>query len=142
MKRSRRGSGGSYGWSRSSMYVYARWLFFFQAEDGIRDHCVTGVQTCVFRSLVGQREEAEATRRRRRLARDHQAGDTHPGAVGEVADGGEWAAAEGGELLTDEGEQVPSRAHLAERVLGEHAGALIHDGQRRRVGGHLEERGW
>ena len=20
--------------------------FFFQAEDGIRDHCVTGVQTC------------------------------------------------------------------------------------------------
>src|SRR5260221_10035673 len=25
------------------MYVF---LFFFQAEDGIRDHCVTGVQTC------------------------------------------------------------------------------------------------
>ena len=24
--------------------------FFFQAEDGIRDHCVTGVQTCAFRS--------------------------------------------------------------------------------------------
>src|SRR5438132_2786120 len=24
------------------MYVF----FFFQAEDGIRDHCVTGVQTC------------------------------------------------------------------------------------------------
>src|SRR5438034_2186639 len=24
----------------------ARGLFFFQAEDGIRDHCVTGVQTC------------------------------------------------------------------------------------------------
>src|SRR5438034_9219642 len=23
-----------------------RILFFFQAEDGIRDHCVTGVQTC------------------------------------------------------------------------------------------------
>src|SRR5438034_6151113 len=24
-----------------------RWtFFFFQAEDGIRDHCVTGVQTC------------------------------------------------------------------------------------------------
>src|SRR5947207_14584751 len=23
-----------------------RALFFFQAEDGIRDHCVTGVQTC------------------------------------------------------------------------------------------------
>src|SRR5256885_12789112 len=23
-----------------------RWLFFFQAEDGIRDYKVTGVQTC------------------------------------------------------------------------------------------------
>src|SRR5260221_117878 len=23
-----------------------RIVFFFQAEDGIRDHCVTGVQTC------------------------------------------------------------------------------------------------
>src|SRR5882672_8052478 len=25
-------------------------FFFFQAEDGIRVHCVTGVQTCAFRS--------------------------------------------------------------------------------------------
>src|SRR5260221_10166283 len=25
---------------------YRRRFFFFQAEDGIRDHCVTGVQTC------------------------------------------------------------------------------------------------
>src|SRR5436190_5133597 len=23
-----------------------KFFFFFQAEDGIRDHCVTGVQTC------------------------------------------------------------------------------------------------
>src|SRR5215211_8197796 len=27
------------------MYVFFS-FFFFQAEDGIRDHCVTGVQTC------------------------------------------------------------------------------------------------
>ena len=26
--------------------VYIFFFFFFQAEDGIRDHCVTGVQTC------------------------------------------------------------------------------------------------
>src|SRR5260221_3882196 len=26
--------------------VMRRFFFFFQAEDGIRDHCVTGVQTC------------------------------------------------------------------------------------------------
>src|SRR5947207_5182755 len=29
------------------LYIfYFFFLFFFQAEDGIRDHCVTGVQTC------------------------------------------------------------------------------------------------
>src|SRR5580693_10025629 len=28
-------------------------IFFFQAEDGIRDGTVTGVQTCAFRSGVG-----------------------------------------------------------------------------------------
>ena len=26
--------------------VFLCFFFFFQAEDGIRDHCVTGVQTC------------------------------------------------------------------------------------------------
>src|SRR5438034_6196471 len=28
-------------------------FFFFQAEDGIRDHCVTGVQTCALPILQG-----------------------------------------------------------------------------------------
>src|SRR5215211_2267229 len=28
------------------MYEWLLAVFFFQAEDGIRDHCVTGVQTC------------------------------------------------------------------------------------------------
>ena len=28
-------------------------LFFFQAEDGIRNHCVTGVQTCAL-PILGQ----------------------------------------------------------------------------------------
>src|SRR5260221_9846650 len=27
-------------------------FFFFQAEDGIRDHCVTGVQTCALSILM------------------------------------------------------------------------------------------
>src|SRR5438034_11556200 len=27
-------------------HIVSRMFFFFQAEDGIRDHCVTGVQTC------------------------------------------------------------------------------------------------
>ena len=28
------------------------YFFFFQAEDGIRDHCVTGVQTCALPILL------------------------------------------------------------------------------------------
>src|SRR5215204_2560714 len=28
-------------------------VFFFQAEDGIRDHCVTGVQTCALPISLG-----------------------------------------------------------------------------------------
>src|SRR5436190_15551454 len=28
-------------------------FFFFQAEDGIRDHCVTGVQTCALPIYFG-----------------------------------------------------------------------------------------
>src|SRR5436190_1203264 len=37
--------------------------FFFQAEDGIRDHCVTGVQTC---ALPISRSRVHAPRRRQR----------------------------------------------------------------------------
>src|SRR5437588_3621893 len=29
-----------------SILLFIFFFFFFQAEDGIRDHCVTGVQTC------------------------------------------------------------------------------------------------
>src|SRR5260221_2447029 len=29
-------------------------VFFFQAEDGIRDHCVTGVQTCALPISLGK----------------------------------------------------------------------------------------
>src|SRR5256885_10860133 len=32
----------------------AAWLFFFQAEDGIRDYKVTGVQTCALPICVRQ----------------------------------------------------------------------------------------
>src|SRR5260221_4175511 len=36
-------------------------FFFFQAEDGIRDHCVTGVQTCAL-PILGAKEAAKAIR--------------------------------------------------------------------------------
>src|SRR5438034_9031046 len=34
-------------------------FFFFQAEDGIRDHCVTGVQTCAL-PISGRAERPRA----------------------------------------------------------------------------------
>src|SRR5260221_1422729 len=36
---------------------YGCFFFFFQAEDGIRDHCVTGVQTCALPIFGGFRTE-------------------------------------------------------------------------------------
>src|SRR5947207_8634114 len=41
-------------------------FFFFQAEDGIRDHCVTGVQTCalpIFGWMFGRIRRVMATTR-------------------------------------------------------------------------------
>ena len=38
------------GWQISSKTVNNNLCFFFQAEDGIRDTSVTGVQTVLFRS--------------------------------------------------------------------------------------------
>src|SRR5438034_9803767 len=40
------------------MVVYT--FFFFQAEDGIRDHCVTGVQTCALPIFSVQADAAFA----------------------------------------------------------------------------------
>ena len=36
-------------------------VFFFQAEDGIRDHCVTGVQTCALPILSNAFLDVEST---------------------------------------------------------------------------------
>src|SRR5215204_7002081 len=35
---------------KNKLIFLFEYYFFFQAEDGIRDHCVTGVQTVLFRS--------------------------------------------------------------------------------------------
>src|SRR5438132_11680234 len=42
--------------SYSIIYSFV-FFFFFQAEDGIRDHCVTGVQTCALPISYGGDEE-------------------------------------------------------------------------------------
>src|SRR2546425_189379 len=46
-----------------SVYLYIFFFFFFQAEDGIRDKLVTGVQTCalpIFADAKYRRDRAEA----------------------------------------------------------------------------------
>src|SRR5437588_7635439 len=45
--------------------MFVCFFFFFQAEDGIRDHCVTGVQTCALPILLGEPDTARCNRERR-----------------------------------------------------------------------------
>src|SRR5438132_4666427 len=42
---------------RRLKYDVVSHFFFFQAEDGIRDHCVTGVQTCALPICLSRRRE-------------------------------------------------------------------------------------
>src|SRR5437667_6905063 len=68
---------------------YPHQFFFFQAEDGIRDRDVTGVQTCalpISRERLGRRDEYSdfvATGRKRRfeplkVRREHRISDAGP----------------------------------------------------------------
>src|SRR5438132_2785975 len=47
-------------------------FFFFQAEDGIRDHCVTGVQTCALPILTAVRRTPQRLARRESADRTPQ----------------------------------------------------------------------
>src|SRR5205807_7162505 len=47
--------------------VFVFFFFFFQAEDGIRDYKVTGVQTCAL-PIYGRRGPTASRSRRRRAA--------------------------------------------------------------------------
>src|SRR5215218_10668480 len=52
-------------------------FFFFQAEDGIREHCVTGVQTCALPILAGL--EHRGVDRVAQRGADHPADAAEPG---------------------------------------------------------------
>src|SRR5437588_2774718 len=52
-------------WDRYLNY-YIVVFFFFQAEDGIRDHCVTGVQTCALPIFAPPEASSQTARARRR----------------------------------------------------------------------------
>src|SRR5690606_40525737 len=51
---------------RSNRFVFIHLFFFFQAEDGIRDFHVTGVQTC---ALPISADHSSRSRRRARTSR-------------------------------------------------------------------------
>src|SRR5438132_4974368 len=46
-------------WSFYILGFLLIFFFFFQAEDGIRDHCVTGVQTCALPILASAKAGAK-----------------------------------------------------------------------------------
>src|SRR5256885_12895218 len=72
------------------MTCYSAMSFFFQAEDGIRDYKVTGVQTCALpicrqvELIADTRCEAQNTLRRRRQ-RLHLTGQQLDDVVGNAA---------------------------------------------------------
>src|SRR5438132_14178769 len=75
-------------------------FFFFQAEDGIRDHCVTGVQTCALPISAANFPDVEVV-----------------GMVDSVAAVSEkFAAAHGGRPYTDLADMVRTRSE--ERRVG------------------------
>src|SRR5256885_12769048 len=43
----------AWSWCRTAVLLYSMFVFFFQAEDGIRDYKVTGVQTCALPISAG-----------------------------------------------------------------------------------------
>src|SRR5690606_22802667 len=89
-------------------------VFFFQAEDGIRDFHVTGVQTCALPILLDGYGALVNTQRVAELytahVRGEQAPEVRPAALSELV-AGEQAYRESSRFETD-------RAHWAERVAG------------------------
>src|SRR5690349_10946472 len=60
---------GKYNFDKVYVDFYRDKHFFFQAEDGIRDLYVTGVQTCALPICVGRRPARGRRGRTRRLRR-------------------------------------------------------------------------
>src|SRR5687767_729222 len=101
-----------------SLYV----VFFFQAEDGIRDKLVTGVQTCalpIYRPQRGRRVSREE-----RVAGSR--GEDHAAALFEVPDRAATDVVLADLLHADRGHDAGVAAERLERVL---QGEAVHDGR-------------
>src|SRR5256712_5699930 len=122
------------------------YFFFFQAEDGIRDLIVTGVQTCalpIYAPLQLAREAGNASRfLADELASEDQMADQLPfvgvlepglgrelprlAEVVEQGSGGDQVAVELGIVIAD----PPAKLHHRQRVLAEAAGMCVVDALR------------
>src|SRR5688572_31285629 len=60
-------------------YFFCDFFFFFQAEDGIRDLTVTGVQTCALPILPGDRAKRGCSRGADTAAQPRDRGGAEPG---------------------------------------------------------------
>src|SRR5712672_4123811 len=83
-----------------SRFAYSPFFFFFQAEDGIRDKLVTGVQTCALPIWPMNESPRPA------FARDtvHHVGDIVAAVIGETR----YAAEDGAEAVAVEYEPLPA----------------------------------
>src|SRR5437588_8861626 len=127
---------GRLGWLRQSVdglqatkgliSIAERWcdcVFFFQAEDGIRDHCVTGVQTCALPIFIARAAE--------------RAGLEKSAAVGSTSEAANLLAdiAEPGDLVLIKGSRLARTEEVIEHF-GTRQSSLVtgHRSEERRVG--------
>src|SRR5256886_12260243 len=116
---------------RIQLYVF---FFFFQAEDGIRDLTVTGVQTCALPIFPRPVLHVAADRllphgaEGGRGVRPGGRGHAHPGALAHrAADGRAWARLRGALRLHALVERVHLRAHLHLVLGADHGERRGHD---------------
>src|SRR3989449_6305357 len=109
----------------SCLWYYVCFFFFFQAEDGIRDVAVTGVQTCALPISDGRRLERSTTLV---FTEPHRVTALNPGVyrvVEEVVEGDaprsvtrEWRLAAGEALTLRPGDRLILEAGAPGRLPG------------------------
>src|SRR5687768_17838179 len=98
------------------------YFFFFQAEDGIRDVAVTGVQTCALPISESQERMLLVVKRgrEREVEEIFEKWDLHAAHIGEVTDDGLMRVRERGTVVARSEEhtsELQSRLHLVCRLL-------------------------
>src|SRR5436190_14135848 len=88
-----------------------REVFFFQAEDGIRDHCVTGVQTCAL-PISRKRSTSSARIRQRKSTRRRITPVLEQGASTRIRSNWPWPESSGSSVTVST-QLTPSRVQFS-----------------------------